>query len=170
MNETAPSSKLNVKKEPKKPKLQPVEEPYVEPENIDPEVTGLERSLFKENPLLNETELGNTLRLTWLYAALMFFHHELTKWFCWTNTHWSFDTTNKSVQRLIHVLLKDKIFLKSVTIDWYTASFSNSKLRAVSKIAADLLPLPTAFTSCFGSRGSEVRIFSPRPKIQGVTA
>lgn len=132
-------------KKPKKAKA--AEIPYMEIEPVDPEVAVPDRALFKENPQLNVTELGNTLRFTWLYANLAFFHHEWKKWLVWEKTHWAVDTSNKALQYLVHVLLKDPIFRKSVDPDWYCASFSNSKLRAVLKIAADLLPLPAPLDS-----------------------
>ena len=135
------STEENSEKSKKQKKTKHAENPYEEPERINPEVAAPDRALFQENPLLNETELGNTLRFTWLYAALAFFHHELKKWFVWEKTHWAVDTSNKALQYLVHVLLKDPTFRKSVDPDWYCASFSNSKLRAVLKIAADLLPL-----------------------------
>ena len=117
--------------------------PFIEVVPVDPEVTMPDRSLFEGDPLLNETELGNTLRYMWLYSTLVFFHHELKKWFCWTKTHWAMDTSNKTFQCVVHVLLKDPTFRKTVSGDWYSKSFSNSKLRAVLKIAADMLPLPS---------------------------
>lgn len=141
------STEENSEKSKKQKKTKHAENPYEEPERINPEVAAPDRALFQENPLLNETELGNTLRFTWLYAALAFFHHELKKWFVWEKTHWAVDTSNKALQYLVHVLLKDPTFRKSVDPDWYCASFSNSKLRAVLKIAADLLPLPAPLDS-----------------------
>lgn len=136
------SGKTKKQKNPKAAEI-----PYVEIEHVDPEVSVPDRTILKENPQLNVTELGNTLRFTWLYAALAFFHHELKKWFVWEKTHWAVDTSNKALQYLVHVLLKDPTFRNSVDPDWYCASFSNSKLRAVLKIAADLLPLPAPLDS-----------------------
>lgn len=120
---------------------------YMEPESINPDVAPIDRNIFNVDPLLTATELGNTLRLTWIYAALIFFHHELKKWFCWDGKRWAIDTTNQALKKLIHVLLKDRTFRATVDPKWYAASFSNSKLRAVLKIAADLLPLPSPLDS-----------------------
>jgi hypothetical protein len=95
-------------KEPKKTKeLVKTEIPYAEPDAVHPDIVVPDRSIFKENPYLHETEFGNTFRLTWIYAALIFSHHELKKWFCWDKKRWAADTTNKAIQYLIHVLLKD---------------------------------------------------------------
>ena len=58
-------------KKPKKPKAAEIR--YQEPEHVDPEVAVPDRALFEENPLLEATELGNTLRFTWLYATLALF-------------------------------------------------------------------------------------------------
>jgi len=135
------------KKSTSKVASEPREQYYEEPGEINPEPDDLDRRLFKDNPILNETELGNSLRFSWVYSTLMFFNHALKSWFIWSQTHWAVDTSNKVLRCLTHVLIKDATFRKSVGGDWYQMSFMNSKLRAALKIAADLLPLPSPLDS-----------------------